>query len=96
MATQRNPGQRPRSEDGREYPEHLEAYERLDESLIPIVRSHQPITFDELSAEVHDVRERAALPRWLASAQWRGVLRRETEAPGVRSYSLSERLGETR
>jgi hypothetical protein len=86
-------GQPPISPDGRSYPDHLRPYERLDEQLLPIVEDMQPVSFDALSAAVQDVRQRAALPRWLASAQWHGLLDRSTPSTGERAYSLGERAG---
>jgi hypothetical protein len=95
--TNRNGAAPPRSPDGRDYPEHLRSYERLDGELVPIVRRMQPVTFDELSTAVPDTSARAALPRWLASAQWRGVVERGTPPePGLRSYSLAARAGAPR
>lgn len=81
---------RPASADGRAYPAHLIAYEKLDETLLPIVETMQPVTFDELSSALSDTRARAVLPRWLASAQWRGLLKRRAAGAGaVRSYQLA-------
>jgi hypothetical protein len=70
----------PRTLDGRRYPEHLRAYEALDEQLVPVVAQWQPATFDVLSAHVTDPRARAVLPRWLASAEWRGLVERQAPA----------------
>ena len=86
----------PPSPDGRSYPDHLRPYEQLDKELLPIVEGLQPVSFDTLSAAVHDARQRAALPRWLASAQWRGLLDRATPSTGDRAYSLAERAGAAR
>lgn len=81
---------RPRSSDGRTYPAHLRAYETLDESLLPLVEKLEPVTFDQLSVAVGDARARAALPRWLASAQWRGILDRPGALPGrPRAYRIA-------
>jgi hypothetical protein len=66
----------PRTLDGREYPEHLRAYHRYDGALLPVVESLAPATFDDLSLAIEDARIRAALPRWLASAEWRGLIQR--------------------
>jgi hypothetical protein len=66
----------PRTLDGREYPEHLRAYHRYDGVLLPLVASLAPATFDDLSLAIEDARVRAALPRWLASAEWRGLVER--------------------
>lgn len=49
-------------------------------------------TFDDLSLEVDDPRARASLPRWLASAEWRGLVeRRDPSMNGPRSYVLGSR-----
>jgi hypothetical protein len=89
-ATPPKPPSRPRSSDGREYPAHLRAYERLDRDLLPLVADLQPVTFDELSLAVSDVGARAALPRWLASAQWRGILDRPGSLAGKpRAYRIA-------
>jgi len=64
--------------DPRQEPDHLRAYHELDSQLLPLVVSMKPVTFDELSVAVDDPRVRAALPHWLASAQWRGLVARGT------------------
>lgn len=64
----------PKALDGREYPEHLRLYHKYDIEFLPIVARLQPATFDDLSVAVEDRRTRAALPRWLASARWRGLV----------------------
>jgi hypothetical protein len=79
----------PRSPDGRSYPEHLRPYERLDDQLLPLFVALAPATFDELSLAVGDARVRAALPRWIASAQWRGLVQRQdTTTRGPWAYGL--------
>jgi hypothetical protein len=81
--------QSPRTLDGRSYPEHLRVYEGLDEALLPVVAHLEPATFDDLSIAIDDPRLRASLPRWLASAEWRGLVQRldpSTRAP--RTYGL--------
>ncbi len=59
-------------------PDHLRNYHQLDAQLLPLVMSMKPVTFDQLSVAVEDPRVRAALPHWLASAQWRGLVARGT------------------
>jgi hypothetical protein len=82
-------GRRPRSIDGRPYPDHLKPYEKLDEPLLGLLDQLQPATFDQLSDAVSDLRVRAALPRWLASAQWRHLIVRGKTPDGLRSYGLA-------
>jgi hypothetical protein len=79
----------PRTLDGRSYPDHLRPYEVHDQELLPLIARMQPATFDRLSIAVDDPRLRAVLPRWLASAQWRGLVERldpTTRSP--RRYQL--------
>jgi hypothetical protein len=79
----------PRTVDGRTYPDHLRPYERFDDDLLPVVADHAPATFDVLSIAVSDARMRASLPRWLASAEWRGLVERVAPRPGSpRTYDL--------
>jgi hypothetical protein len=66
----------PQTVDRRQEPDHLHAYHKLDADLLPLVAAMAPTTFDDLSVAVEDPRARAALPRWLASAQWRGLVAR--------------------
>jgi hypothetical protein len=81
---------RPRTLDGRTYPEHLRPFEIHDQVLLPKVAQLQPVTFDKLSVIVEDPRLRAVLPQWLASAEWRGLIERVD--PAMRS-SRQYRLG---
>jgi hypothetical protein len=77
----------PRAFDGRKYPAHLRPYERYDKVMLPLVEALVPATFDDLSLRVADPHARAALPRWLASAEWRGLIeRRDSEGLQTRSY----------
>lgn len=77
----------PRTLDGRTYPDHLRQYEHYDKELLPLVERLAPATFDDLSVAVADPHTRAALPRWLASAEWRGLIeRRDSAAQETRSY----------
>jgi hypothetical protein len=79
----------PRSLDGRSYPEHLRAYERFDDVLLPVVASHEPATFDDLSIAIDDPRLLASLSRWLTSAEWRGLIQRlDAAARAPRTYGL--------
>ena len=82
----------PRTLDGRNYPEHLRAYESLDSELLRILEAVEPATFDGFMAEVEDARTRAAAPRWLASAEWRGLVERQDEGMrGPRRLAVSDR-----
>lgn len=82
----------PRTLDGRTYPDHLRLYEQLDADFLALVAKLEPTTFDDLSLEVDDSRARASLPRWLASAEWRGLVeRRDPSMNGPRSYVLGSR-----
>lgn len=81
--------QSPRTLDGRSYPEHLRAYEGLDDALLPVVAQLEPATFDDLSIAIDEPRLRASLPRWLASAEWRGLIQRlDASMRGPRTYGL--------
>ena len=66
----------PRTLDGRTYPDHLKAYHGLDRPLL--IFAMELGTFDaaELEARVSDPKLRAAIPRWMASATWRGITER--------------------
>jgi len=82
----------PRTLDGRGYPDHLRPYEQFDGDFLPIVAKLELATFDDLSLEVDDPRASASLPRWLASAEWRGLVeRRDPSMNGPRSYVLGSR-----
>lgn len=82
----------PRTLDGRYYPEHLRAYEYLDSQLLPILDAWGPATFDAFVAHIADARQRAAAPRWLASAEWRGLVERQEEGMrGPRRLGVTDR-----
>jgi hypothetical protein len=79
----------PRTLDGREYPGHLRPYEAYDNALLPVVARLAPTTFDRLSIAIPDARMRASLPRWLASAELRGLVQRlDTTMASPRTYGL--------
>jgi hypothetical protein len=85
-------GRAPRT-DGRGYPTHLHAYEEFDDRMLEATASlRAPFTFDDLAAAVGaDLRLRDALPRWLASAEWRKLIRREEPAlRSPRAYVLTD------
>lgn len=82
----------PHTLDGRPYPDHLRPYEKLDDELLRLFGEGDSRTFDELSLLVDDLRVRAALPRWIASATWRGLIERAPDSNGgPRRYSLTTR-----
>jgi hypothetical protein len=82
----------PKAVDGRRYPPHLRSYEVFDAQLTPLVARMQPATFDDLSVHIEDPRALAALPRWLASAEWRSIVRRQSaQSRGRRTYVLGPR-----
>lgn len=82
----------PETLDKRKYPEHLRAYESLDAELLPIAAELREFTFDDLAARVADPRVRAALPRWLASATWRGLIERTDRGmASLRTNAVTER-----
>lgn len=66
----------PRTLDGRAYPAHLRGYERLDHEMLALLADGRPHTVNELSIHIPDIRSRAALPHWLASARWRDLIDR--------------------
>jgi hypothetical protein len=80
----------PRTLDGREYPTHLRPYEQLDPEVLPLFGGSAR-TFDEVSLAIADPRIRAALPRWIASATWRGLIERTAGNAGRRGYVLTPR-----
>jgi hypothetical protein len=78
-----------RSSDGRAYPSHLRAYHKYDTQLLPLLGQLQPASFDDLSAAVSDREIRAALPSWLSSARWRGLVEIDESVRGMaRQYVL--------
>lgn len=86
----------PRTLDGRDYPEYLRAYHSLDSTLLPLLEDIGPATFDGLMTRITDPRTRAAAPRWLASAEWRGLVERQDEdRRGPRRLAVTE-LGRSR
>ena len=82
----------PRTLDGRDYPEYLRPYEHLDSELLPILDRFGPATFDGFVTHITDPRTRAAAPRWLASAEWRGLVERQDEGMrGPRQLGVTAR-----
>lgn len=81
----------PRTLDGREYPDHLRPYETYDEILLPLFGDGE-LTFDDLVGTLSDARAQASVPRWLASAEWRGlVYRHEPNGRRPQTYELTGR-----
>jgi hypothetical protein len=83
----------PRTRDGRSYPDHLRPYERYDDEFLPIVGRLEPASASELSREIKKPKLRSVLSRWMASAEWRGLIkRRDGESMASRrTYVLDER-----
>jgi hypothetical protein len=78
--------------DGREYPEHLRPYAAYDAAFLPIAARFREFTFDDLAATVPNPKLRSVLPRWLASAEWRGLIeRRDRDMASMRVNALTER-----
>jgi hypothetical protein len=72
----------PTTVDGRVYPERLREFERFDDQLLPFIRPYHAATVNELLRSVQDPKLRAVMPRWLSSAEWRGLVeRRKSEGP---------------
>ena len=83
---------RPRTYDGREYPEHLKVYEGYDEVLLPILASLGEATMTDVAAMVDDAKVRSIVPRWMASAEWRVLIKRtDRDMRSPRTYRLTER-----
>ena len=80
----------PTTTDGRRYPEHLRAYERYDEELLAVVERLGHPRMAEIAAAT-DVVVRFNVPRWLVSAEWRGLVEREDRDGRPRTYVLTER-----
>jgi len=82
----------PRTIDGRTYPDHLRAYEPMDSELLPLAALLGEFTYDDLALRVEDGKVRAVLPRWLASAEWRGLIeRRDGDLASVRVNAITPR-----
>lgn len=67
----------PRTLDGRAYPDHLRPYERLDADLLPIAVSLGEFESSELGSAIEDRRVATSVSRWIASAEWRGLISRQ-------------------
>jgi hypothetical protein len=82
----------PRTHDGRSYPDHLRPYEAYDEQLLPLIGELEGASPSEISQAITDRRLRSVLSRWMASAEWRGLIeRRDPEGmAGRRIYVLGK------
>jgi hypothetical protein len=83
----------PRTRDGRSYPDHLRPYEAYDLQLLPLMAELQQPSPSELLHAIADPKLRSVLSRWMASAEWRGLIERRDDQgmAGRRTYVLSER-----
>jgi len=82
----------PETFDGRKYPGHLKAYEAYDDVLLPLVERLGEATPTEIASHVEDARLRSIVPRWMASAEWRDLIRRrDRDMHSPRTYRVSER-----
>jgi hypothetical protein len=83
----------PRTLDGREYPEHLKPYEPFDAQLLAMLDTLDRPTLNDLAVSVEDPRLRSVASRWLASAEWRGLVAHDEgdESHSRRTYGLTER-----
>jgi hypothetical protein len=82
---------RPRTLDGRDYPEHLKAYEAYDETLLPLLIELGEVTPTEFAASIVDRRLRTLVPRWMASAEWRSLIERtDRDVRSPRTYRATE------
>lgn len=84
---------KPRTLDGREYPEHLRPYEPFDAQLLTQLESLDQPTLNDLAVSVGDPKLRSVASRWLASAEWRGLVKRveDTDVDSRRTYGLTDR-----
>jgi hypothetical protein len=83
----------PRTHDGRSYPDHLRPYEAYDDQFLPLIGELEGVSASAISQAVADRRLRSVLSRWMASAEWRGLIeRRDPEGmAGPRNYVLGDR-----
>lgn len=82
----------PETLDGRKYPEHLRAYEAYDDDLLPLIEVLGEATPTEIASQVDDPRLRSIVLRWMASAEWRDLIKRQDrDMRSPRTYRVSER-----
>jgi DNA-binding MarR family transcriptional regulator len=78
--------------DGRSYPEHLRPYETYDEELLSRFLEIGEASANELALSVDPARLRSLVSRWLASAEWRGLVERQDHDRGRRrTYAVTDR-----
>jgi hypothetical protein len=84
---------KPRTLDGRTYPEYLEHFERFDEELLPQVAELEKPTLNQLALAAASPEMRSVVSPWLSSAEWRGLIDRvkADEMAGTRRYKLTPR-----
>lgn len=81
----------PTSEDGREYPKRLRAYEAFDEQLFPRLVELGEVTPVQLAASVGDRRLQTIVLQWMASAEWRSLIERtDRDVRAPRTYRATE------
>lgn len=81
----------PRTLDGREYPDHLRAYEAFDEQLFPRLAELGEVTPMQFAASIADRRLQSIVPRWMASASWRSLIERtDSDMSSPRTYRPSD------
>lgn len=76
--------ERPRTTDGREYPEYLRPFEDFDPELLALLAEREGETLDEFAVSIGDLRLRSVASRWLSSAEWRGLVARREPDNGHR------------
>jgi hypothetical protein len=87
----------PKTLDGRTYPGYLRAFERYDKEMLSLVQELGEPTLNQLALATPSAKLRSAVSPWIASAEWRDLIKRvDTAEPiGKRRYRIGER-GEER
>jgi hypothetical protein len=80
----------PRTLDGRRYPDHLRPYERHDREFLGRLGQLREASANELMQRTENRRLRPLVSRWMASAEWRGLIERRDRG-GRRVYALTPR-----
>lgn len=83
----------PRTRDGRRYPEHLRPYEAYDKDFLRRLQQIGEVSENELALSIAPPRLRSMTSRWLASAEWRGLVKRHDRghAGRHRTYAMTDR-----
>jgi hypothetical protein len=82
----------PRTLDGRRYPEHLRPYEAYDAEFLRRLAQIGEASANEIALSIDSPRLRSLVSRWLASAEWRGLIERHDDGvAGRRTYAVTER-----